>query len=89
MFSGLLKLTCLKLSHNDIQNIDPGAFKDLKELRRLELEYNKLTCLTQQMLAGPHIIIQLDLTANCINYIGHETFRSLYVILYRGKLKLN
>ncbi|XP_071128079.1 leucine-rich repeat-containing protein 4C-like [Mytilus edulis] len=64
-----------------IDAIDAGAFRTLPELKRLNLEFNKIQTLTQQSFQGLTKLTALDLTENRKCDIKPNTFDGLSTLL--------
>ena len=67
----------LKLSKNQIEDIDPEAFKNLKDLRILELNSNALQELTGDMFSGLVNLQELYASENYIGLIDKHAFTDL------------
>uniref|UniRef100_A0A8C7N7L2 Slit homolog 1b (Drosophila) n=1 Tax=Oncorhynchus kisutch TaxID=8019 RepID=A0A8C7N7L2_ONCKI len=74
-FSGLKHLRVLHLMENQINNIERGAFDDLKELERLRLNRNRLTQLPELLFQKNEALARLDLSENAIQAIPRRAFR--------------
>ncbi|GFR80007.1 Toll-like receptor 4 [Elysia marginata] len=73
VFESLNNLQELDLSHNMINNIDPGLFKNLTTLVSLNLCNNWLTKLKNGTFKGLSSVVFLSLKANRLRYLP-ETF---------------
>nr|BBG28448.1 Toll-like receptor [Gryllus bimaculatus] len=75
--AGLISLKKLDIGENNIHQLLPGTFKDLKKLEFLTLWGNKISNLTKDMFIGLENISSLDFTANEIVYISPDTFMEM------------
>uniref|UniRef100_A0A8C6UAS7 Uncharacterized protein n=1 Tax=Neogobius melanostomus TaxID=47308 RepID=A0A8C6UAS7_9GOBI len=74
---GFTRLKDLDLGHNNISNIEDGAFSDLSALTSLTMSFNQLTNLTQHMFKGLFNVSRLDLSQNKIGSISKFAFEPL------------
>ena len=65
LLSGLVNLQYLDLSYNNISDIDPEAFKYLRNLRTLEIRRNSLTMISEWTLPLGSLVT-LDISQNCL-----------------------
>ena len=77
VFSTLTECTVLRLSNNDIRNIEPGAFAGLRKLTELYLDGNAITELTLEMFTELQSLRKLDLQDNNIRTIENGSFQEL------------
>ena len=74
-FSNLVKIKCLNLSNNIIEEMDPSLLNKLRDLSKLLLYNNLLTTLWHRtLLLNKYSLFHLDLTANKIRYIEDFIF---------------
>jgi Leucine-rich repeat (LRR) protein len=69
-FSGLSKLSSLRLIHNQITELGDTVFQDLTGLRYLELQENNITRISNRALASCTELTELNLAQNSIVYDG-------------------
>ncbi|CAG2219340.1 unnamed protein product [Mytilus edulis] len=75
------RMSHLIMRYCGIDAIDAGAFRTLPELKRLNLEFNKIQTLTQQSFQGLTKLTALDLTGNRKCDIKPNTFDGLSTLL--------
>ncbi|XP_043269261.1 adhesion G protein-coupled receptor A3 isoform X2 [Venturia canescens] len=76
----------LDLSKNNLYVVESGVFRNLTNLKRLDLSVNKITALGEGCLNGLESLERLDLSKNQISVIDAHVFRPLQNL---KKLKLN
>ena len=86
VFAGLTGVTDLDLSFNRIHKISAGAFRELVNLTRLELDRNVLTEIPVGVFRGLIRLEELDLSSNRLNRIAEGAFEDLEQL---QKLQLN
>ncbi|CAM1324330.1 Uncharacterised protein g8646 [Pycnogonum litorale] len=78
-FKNFPKITKLKLSHNSVSRVSPGAFNSLRVLQALDLADNKLDILPSERLSGLSNLVSLNLSMNNLQRLTRfdETHRQL------------
>uniref|UniRef100_A0A3B3UWU6 Relaxin family peptide receptor 1 n=1 Tax=Poecilia latipinna TaxID=48699 RepID=A0A3B3UWU6_9TELE len=77
LFSMFLCFFCRYLQHNNIQDVNPDAFRGLHNLTRLYLSYNKIIVLMPGVFKDLHKLEWLILENNNIHQISAMTFSGL------------
>ncbi|CAG2219337.1 unnamed protein product [Mytilus edulis] len=75
------RMSHLIMRYCGIDTIDAGAFRTLPELKRLNLEFNKIKILTEQSFQGLTKLTALDLTGNKKCDIRPNAFNGLAALL--------
>ncbi|XP_066572598.1 toll-like receptor 13 [Amia ocellicauda] len=74
-FPGLIYMTELNVSCNQVDRVDNGTFEDLVSLRLLNLTQNKLKVLSGEMFRGLTNLTALQLGCNCLHRIDLSAFQ--------------
>lgn len=78
-FKGLFKTEIIRLSENQIENIEEKTFdaRELLSLAEIYLSYNKLTKIEKNLLYGLDKLTKIDLSKNKISEIQRGAFHTL------------
>ncbi|KAK6293023.1 hypothetical protein J4Q44_G00365240 [Coregonus suidteri] len=69
---------------NRISHVENGSFSDLVALEQLNLAFNKLTSLSDQMFKGLNNLVVLQLDNNHISSIASSSFQLLFSLKVAG-----
>ena len=88
MWDGLGHLKELAFGLNNLQTLPDGAFRPLKSLKKLFLQYTSLTSIRKEIWEGLSSLKWLLLESNAIQFLPSGTFRPLTKLRWLG-LKYN
>jgi hypothetical protein len=76
-YNGLTELAILLLKNNEIHELLPFTFENLKSLQILSLQYNNLQHLDSEVFSGLLNLNYIDLEGNHLQYLHPDTFLGL------------
>ncbi|CAD7090420.1 unnamed protein product [Hermetia illucens] len=77
IFIGLDQLTFLELGLNNLQHLEPGIFRNQKQMERLNLWGNELRNLTKDTFIGASSVTSIDLSMNKLTTLDYDVFQLL------------
>ena len=86
MWEGLALLKFLLLNQNQISDIEPGSFADLRKLEYLRLTGNRLTAVSSDLWEGLVSLTDLEIDDNQISSISDGSFSGMKNL---GELELS
>ncbi|CAD7090423.1 unnamed protein product [Hermetia illucens] len=77
IFIGLGKLRSLRIGISDLRYLEPGIFRNQKQMEHLAVWRNKLQNLTKSTFTGASSVTYLDLSANELTTLDYDVFQLL------------